>query len=274
MRFFCVNDGVPEITTRLLREACEQQMVRLPRGNAAGSGRSAVPPGGFDRGHEGRAVAVRVVRFKGPFLYVSNATLVHERRGLPVPRNYAVTTSDRTALRQFAEAVGGFPAILKVPGGSGGIGVMRVDSLPGLYSMVDHLASQGTVPNLMAYVDNAIHWRLIVAGDQVIASYRNTPEKDDFRTYAGEEMHDYTTPPPGAMREIAVDSAKVLRLEFAGVDLLEHPSGRIYLLESNFPCYFAQAQQVAGVDVAGAMIEHLAAKGRRILEQIQAFSVA
>ena len=76
------------------------------------------------------------------------------------------------------------------------------------------------------------------------------------------------------MREIAVDSAKVLRLEFAGVDLLEHPSGRIYLLASNFPCYFAQAQQVAGVDVAGAMIEHLAAKGRRILEQIQAFSVA
>ena len=51
-------------------------------------------------------------------------------------------------------------------------------------------------------------------------------------------------------------------MELAGVDILQHPSGRLYLLEANFPCYFAHAQTLAGVDVAGAMVEHLMAKAR------------
>jgi hypothetical protein len=44
------------------------------------------------------------------------------------------------------------------------------------------------------------------------------------------------------------------------VDLLEEASGRLYMLEVNYPCYFAHAQFVAKVDIAGRMVAHLAAK--------------
>ena len=59
---------------------------------------------------------------------------------------------------------------------------------------------------------------------------------------------------------LAVSAVQAIRRELGGVDILEHPSGRLYLLEANFPCYFPQAQVVAGIDVAGAMVDHLLTK--------------
>lgn len=59
---------------------------------------------------------------------------------------------------------------------------------------------------------------------------------------------------------MAVTATRASRLEFGGVDVLEAPDGRLHVLESNFPYYFGQAQVVAGIDMAGAMVEHLMAK--------------
>ena len=70
--------------------------------------------------------------------------------------------------------------------------------------------------------------------------------------------------PPDGLEELAVRAVHSIRREFGGVDVLEHPSGRLYLLEANFPCYFGQAQDVIGVDIAGAMVEELQAKAARI----------
>jgi hypothetical protein len=46
------------------------------------------------------------------------------------------------------------------------------------------------------------------------------------------------------------------------VDVLQHPSGRFYLLEANFPCYFGHAQE-NGQDIAGAIVDHLLDKSLR-----------
>jgi hypothetical protein len=61
-------------------------------------------------------------------------------------------------------------------------------------------------------------------------------------------------------KEIAVAAVRALGHEFGGVDILEHPSGRLNVLESNNPCYFASAQLAIGTDVSGAMVEHLLQK--------------
>ena len=46
----------------------------------------------------------------------------------------------------------------------------------------------------------------------------------------------------------------------AGVDILETADGKLYLLEANFPCYFAQAQVAVGVDIAVMMLDYLLQK--------------
>jgi glutathione synthase/RimK-type ligase-like ATP-grasp enzyme len=65
---------------------------------------------------------------------------------------------------------------------------------------------------------------------------------------------------------------RATRLEFGGVDILER-DGSSYLLESNFPCYYPHAQQIAGIDVAGAMVDHLLRKAGAFTQTIDPAAV-
>lgn len=272
-RLFCVNDTAPETTLGLLRAACETRGV--------GYHEIRAPAFGFDpdeRPERGdliyrpavSAAALRVEQFLwhdgvasfhkdplGPFFHADAYPLLFQSLGLTAPRTRPVLSRDRAELRAAVEALGGLPVIVKLLGWEGGVGVLRADSLPALFSAVDFLLASGQQPLLAAYVEGAVHWRVVVLGGRVAAAYRNLAEPDDFRTYASERPEDFTTTPAPDLARLALAAAEALRVDFAGVDLLQHPSGRCYLLEANFPCWFAQAQIVAGIDVAGAMIERL-----------------
>ena len=163
----------------------------------------------------------------------------------------------RALLRQMVDDCGGLPVVVKASGYSRGIGVMRADSLASLFSIVDFAGAEGSKPLLTAYIPDAVHWRVVVVGDQAVASYRNVTDDDDFRTSGSDDAEDYAAPLPAGAAELAVDACRVLRHAHGGVDILEHASGRLYLLEANFPCYYAQAQLSGGADVAGAMVQYL-----------------
>lgn len=66
--------------------------------------------------------------------------------------------------------------------------------------------------------------------------------------------------PPAGLAAIAGAAAAALRLEFGGADVMESPGGALTLAEFNFPCFFADQQEATGIDIAGAIIDHLLAK--------------
>lgn len=276
MRFHSVDDGVPEPTTRFLRQACAARGVEYVH----------VDPRRFDFADERQLApgdllyrpaislqAIRVEQFlyadgvstfyrdaDGIFFNPASASLLFQRAGLPIPRTYFVHSTSRPLLDGWVRQLGGYPVVVKLLGYSRGLGVMRADSPEALYSLVDYTVAEGKTPLLAAYVEDAVHWRLIVVGDRVVAGYRNRKDENDFRTYAEKDPVDFTQPIRPEMAAVAVGAVRALRYEFGGVDVLEHPSGRLYLLESNFPCYFATPQEVVGTDVAGAMLDHLMQK--------------
>lgn len=279
-QFHCVNDNVPKETTDLLRIACEQRDVEYLE--------VAAPSFDYDplrRLTEGALLyrpalsmaAQRVEQFlyapgvatfyadrTGPFFGCLNPTLVYERAGLPIPRTLYCSTANRATLRGFVERLGGFPVVMKMAGGERGVGVIRVDSFPALFSLLDYFRALGANPVLCAYIENAVHWRVIVIGKRAVASYRNCTEADDFRTYARDELSDYDVRASPAMADIAVRAVASNRHEFGGVDILEQQDRQLFLLEANFPCYFPQAQLVSGVDIAGMMIDYLLRKAKRL----------
>lgn len=280
MRFICVDDRVPDVTVSTLRAACEERAVPFVHVNAAL----------FDFRDEDRAepgdllyrpaVSLRAQRVeqhlhahgvttfhRDPvdmyFGYVDSAVLF-QRAGLSIPRSIYCITTDRRRLAEYVQRLDGFPIVMKVGGYSGGLGVIIIESQRSMNSMIDYALAKGTMPVLMPFIDDATHWRAVVVGDRVVASYRNVTDPGDFRTSATDDVDDYHAAPPAEALEMAVTATKTLRVDTAGVDILEHPSGKLFVLEANFPCYFAQAQQVAGVDVAGAMVDHLISKSQRL----------
>ena len=117
---------------------------------------------------------------------------------------------------------------------------------------------------MCAYVGDAVHWRVVVVGARAVAACRNTPEPDDFPASASIDASDSFREVPPALAEVAIRAVHALRCELGGVDILEHASGRLFVLEANFPWDFPQVQQAAGIDIAGMMVEHLLAKAERL----------
>ncbi len=268
-----VDDGVPRETVSLLEAACDTRGVTLLR----------VDPRRFDYAPERTlrdgdmlyrpAVSLQAMRVEqqlwhprlgtfyrdpgGPLFSNVNANLTFARAGLPVPRTYWIHSNDRTLVKAWFDALGGLPVVVKALGHSRGVGVIRADSFPSLFGIVDYALAEGTKPLLTAYIPDAVHWRVVVVGDRAVSSYRNVTDADDFRTSGSSAREDYLAPPPPGAEALAIAACHALRHDHGGVDILEGPEGRLYLLEANFPCYYATAQLEIGTDVAGAMVDHL-----------------
>lgn len=177
------------------------------------------------------------------------------RAGVPVIEEVPCPTVERNSIRRAVDAIGGFPVVVRVGAGEGGVGLILAESWVGLVSLIDHLLASGHLPLLARLVPEAVHWRCVVVGRRCVASYPGAPVSDDFRTIAPHPEAAIAAPPD--VVELACAAAAALGHEFAGVDLLSDTAGGTRVLEVNSPCAFGVAQEVTGIDVAGAIVERL-----------------
>lgn len=141
--FYCVDDGVPEPTTRFLRQACAAREVAYvpvdPRGFEYRD-EAQLQPGDLLYRPAISVAASRVEQFlyadgvatfyrdpDGVFFNPMTSTLHFHRVGLPVPRTFYLQDTPRTTLDGYVQRLGGYPVIVKLLGYSRGIGVMRAD---------------------------------------------------------------------------------------------------------------------------------------------------
>ena len=187
----------------------------------------------------------------------------HTRASLSQPRTVIHATADRNHLSRYVDYLGGFPIVIKAAGGTLGTGVMRVDSWPALYSLVDYLTSISTDFVLREYIESAGSGRLMVIGDRVVGAleYNNPP--GDFRTNAASALPPRLTHFAPEVEALAVAATHSAGAEMAGVDVLFDSQGRAFLLEINIPCGFATFPKL-GIDVPGMMVDYLAAKAARL----------
>ncbi len=202
----------------------------------------------------------------GPFGLIDTPSLLMERAGVPVPAAVHVLAASRERLRAQVEQLGGFPVVIKIPGHSLGMGVVRVADWASLFSIVDLVQTvYGNQATLMRCVEPAVHWRVIVVGTHVVSAYINPQSADDFRTHVDESSREnFLTRAPQAVQEAALLAVASLQLECGGVDVLCDEQGDAYVLEVNFPFYFAHPMRAVGVDVASAMVAYLLAKSAEL----------
>jgi glutathione synthase/RimK-type ligase-like ATP-grasp enzyme len=124
---------------------------------------------------------------------------------------------------------------------------------------MDFCVDHGLVPALSRFIENAMHWRVVVVGGRAVASYPNPVKEDDFRSKPSADPADYRSEVEPSLAGLACAATAALGITFSGVDVLRAPGRADCVLEVNFPCYFPKAQLMAGIDVAGAMVDDLAA---------------
>ena len=177
------------------------------------------------------------------------------RHGIKTPITLYVKAA--TNIDFLIEKVGGLPFVLKYNYGSQGAGVMLMETKKSAISTIEGLLKNKADFILQQYIESkGQDIRAIVMGDHVIAAYRRTAPKGDFRSNlslggTGElvnlSMDDQI---------ICVKASKAIGLEVSGVDLIKDTKGTTYLNEINSNFGF-KGQKITGINIGEHLINYI-----------------
>ncbi len=174
--------------------------------------------------------------------------------GLPVT-SFAHSTKDIDGL---LDVVGGAPVVIKLLEGTQGVGVVLAETKKAAESVISAFRQLNANILVQEFIAEAggSDVRAFVVGGKVVASMRRQGPEGDFRS----NLHRGGTATPVKLtpeeRSTAVRSAKIMRLNVAGVDILRSNHGPV-VMEVNSSPGLEGIESATGVDVAGKIIEFL-----------------
>ncbi len=280
-RFFCIIEDDSTANNHrvsLLRKSCKKKNIEFIPIIANSFDFTHSPKLGKNDmlfraspGNRGRIIEQYFINEQCHTFYLNNmwgacergaSFIMNEHEHLPTINTIPVITKDKVLMKKYVKTLGGFPIILKVMGLSGGIGIIKVESLDSLMSLVDYLVTDNKIVCIMrSYVKHTRQGRLVVLGKKVIASYEKIVQHD-FRSNIRFNHKKKKIRYPKNIEQIAIKAVNSLGLEFGGVDLLFNEEGLPYIAEVNAPFYFPIAQRVTGVNITDQMLDYLVKKAK------------
>ena len=181
--------------------------------------------------------------------------------GIPMPKTIFPPFTYEGIERQNFDAfskigqVLGYPLVVKEAYGSFGQQVYLIDNEEELIEIVKKLKHKPFI--LQEFIENSRgrDIRINVVGDQVIAAMKRTSEHD-FRANMtnGGQSSPYT--PTEAEANLAITAARILGVDFAGVDLLFGEDGPL-LCEVNSNSHLLNIYHCTGINIADAMFDYM-----------------
>ena len=177
------------------------------------------------------------------------ANQILAQAGLPIPKTMLTRFPCKAEL---VEKVVGFPCVLKVVTGSHGEGVYlcenakQFEDLSELVSSIDFKASM-IIQEYIAHSEGR-DLRVIVIGGRVVGAMQRTATDGSFKANISRGGEGTPYEVDDEMEMLAVQVAKVLDLDIAGVDLLFHPDG-YKICEANSSPGFKGFEKALGINV-------------------------
>ena len=178
---------------------------------------------------------------------------VLEQCGIPTPDTIVCETSEEAfaAFRALGDV------IVKPLFGSMGLGMVRVSDEEMAFRVFKTIEQIRGVYYLQRAVDHeGRDIRAFVVGHRVLAAIER--RSDGWRTNLARGGMARAFDLPDAWAALALRAASAVGAEYAGVDLLPARDGTTYVLEVNGIPGWEGLQAATGVDVAGALVDHLA----------------
>jgi RimK family alpha-L-glutamate ligase len=148
--------------------------------------------------------------------------------------------------------------IVKPIFGSMGHGMVRVSDPDVAFRVVRSLEQIRAVFYVQRVVDHGgKDVRVFVVGGRVLGAIERGAPGGDWRTNVSRGGSARPFELPAAWEQLALRAAAVVGADYAGVDLLPSREGTVFVLEVNGVPGWQALQQATGVDVAGAIVDHL-----------------
>lgn len=174
---------------------------------------------------------------------------------IPAPFTYEnIGYTDKSFLK-FVENKLGYPMVVKEAYGSFGAQVYMANDFEQLLSVVSNISGEHLYQQYIKS-SHGRDLRLQVVGDKVVsAMYRYS--ENDFRANItnGGSMRIYE--PNASQCDIAVKAAKILGLDFAGVDILFGEDEKPVICEINSNAHFKNIDDCTGSDTAKEIILYI-----------------
>jgi len=184
--------------------------------------------------------------------------LLHEA-GLDTPDTIVCETTAEAldAVRRFGDAV------IKPIFGSMGSGLVRVNDPDVAFRILRALDQVRTVFYVQRYVEHdGRDIRVFVVGGKVLGAIERRALPGDWRTNVARGANAVPFELPVAWAQIALRAAGAIGADYAGVDLLPSPDGRVFVLEVNGIPGWEGLQRATGLDVADALAAHVESRVR------------
>lgn len=174
-----------------------------------------------------------------------------------VPTVQTVAVREHWHIEAALEAVGGAPAVIKLPTGTQGVGVMLAPDMASARSMLMTLISLGhtALVQRLVTMERARDLRVLVIGGIAKAACHRYAPDGDFRSNVHRGGHAERAPLSDDVVALSQDAAVAVGLGTCGVDLIEQRDGSLAVLEVNASPGLEGIEGATGLDLAGAMIE-------------------
>ncbi len=246
----------------------EKQRPHLTyNGNTFGEADAVIPRIGASITHFGTAV-VRQFEQMGVFC-LNTATAISvsrdklrsmqnlSRHDIGIPESAFVR--GKQDVLPAIESLGGVPVIIKLLEGSQGVGVILADNVKIAEAIIETLQSARQNVLLQKFVaeSKGKDIRAFVVGGRVVAAMRRKATGGEFRSNVHRGGSTEAVELDEHYQQTAVKAAQIMGLRVAGVDMLEGRDGP-QVMEVNSSPGLEGIEAATGVDIAGAMIDHIA----------------
>lgn len=181
------------------------------------------------------------------------------RHEIGIPKTMFVR--DRKDVPSAIRSVGGAPVVIKLLEGTQGIGVILAPDNKVAEAVVETMQStrQNVLIQQFIAESRGRDVRALVVGDRVVAAMRRVAQGDEFRSNVHRGGRTEVVELDDEYQRVAVQSAQIMGLRVAGVDMLESDVGPL-VMEVNSSPGLEGIEQATGLDVAGAIVDFIASQ--------------
>ncbi len=184
------------------------------------------------------------------------ATQILSRHDIGIPATSFVR--NRGDIEAAIERVGGAPVVIKLLEGTQGIGVILAPDNKVAAAVIETLQSKEHNVLLQHFVaeSRGRDIRAVVVGDRVVAAMRRSAQGDEFRSNVHRGGRTEAVQLEPEFERTAVQSAQIMGLRVAGVDMLESDDGPL-VMEVNSSPGLEGIETATSLDIAGAIIDYV-----------------